>query len=131
MRMRHESDPAPSPGAQGLTPAEQDLAELIAVEVARRLGRQEGSEKTRLLDAGEVSRILGCERSWVYQHQAELGVIRLGHGSKPRLRFERARIVEIASAPRVEPPRESRRAIPRRRRARPSTVPLLEIKGRR
>ena len=121
----------PSAGELSLSPAELALAERIAAEVARRLAGEAGAEGTKLLDAGEVSRILGCERSWVYEHQAELGVIRLGHGSKPRLRFERERIAEIASAPRAEPPREPRRATPRRLRSRRSTVPLLEIKGRR
>lgn len=94
-------------------------------------GPGSGAEGTKLIDAGEVSRILGCERSWVYEHQAELGVVHLGNGSKPRLRFERAWIIEIASAPQVEPPREPRRAIPRRRLTRRSTDPLLEIKSRR
>ncbi len=82
----------PSAGELSLSPAELALAERIAAEVARRLAGEPGAEPTKLIDAGEVSRILGCERSWVYEHQAELGVIRLGHGSKPRLRFERARI---------------------------------------
>ena len=121
----------PSAGELSLSPAELDLAERIAAEVARRLAGEPRAEGTKLIDAGEVSRILGCERSWVYEHQVELGVIHLGHGSRPRLRFERERIVEIASAPRIEPPREPRRAIEKRRRSKRSTVPLLEIKGRR
>ncbi len=130
MSTRHDPDFAPCLGDDGLSPVEQGVAERIAAEVARRLGGGGGPETGSLIDAGEVARILGCERSWVYEHQRELGVIRLGNGSRPRLRFERERIAEIASAP-ARQPAGPRRAIPGRRRARRSTAPLLEIKGRR
>ena len=131
MPLPSRSQLVPSAGELSLSPGELALAERIAAEVASRLAGEPGAERTKLLDAGEVSRILGCERSWVYEHQAELGVIHLGNSSKPRLRFEPARVAEIASAPRAELRREPQRAIPRRRLIRRSTVPLLEIKGRR
>ncbi len=132
MSLRPQPDLMPSVGEPALSPVELNLAERIAAEVARRLESEPGTERLKLIDAGEVAGILGCDRSWVYEHQAELGAIRLGNGSRPRLRFDRERIAEIASAPRrTEGRPEPKRAVPRRRRAQRSPVPLLEIKRRR
>jgi hypothetical protein len=46
----------------------------------------------QLLDAAAVARMLGVTRGWVYEHAAELGAIRLGAGSRPRLRFDPLRV---------------------------------------
>ena len=43
----------------------------------------------RLLTATDVAAYLAVETTWVYTHALELGVIRLGSGKKPRLRFRR------------------------------------------
>src|SRR6187200_1374643 len=112
---------------------ESGMAELIAERVVSML-REASSESPPLIDANEVARILGCERGFVYEHQAELGAVRLGGGRRPRLRFDRARVEAIASAPRTsaEVSLETRpqHRSPRRRRPRRSAVKLLEIKGR-
>ena len=42
----------------------------------------------RLVDAATLAGALGVDRSYVYAHADELGVVRLGGGSKPRLRFD-------------------------------------------
>lgn len=47
-----------------------------------------------LLSAAQVARRLGVERSWVYEHADELGVVRLGEGPRPRLRFDPAAVAE-------------------------------------
>jgi hypothetical protein len=44
--------------------------------------------KRELVDAAELARRFGIERSWVYSHAIELGAIKLGSGAKPRLRFD-------------------------------------------
>ncbi len=41
-----------------------------------------------LVDAAELARRLGIERSWVYAHASELGALRLGRGPRARLRFD-------------------------------------------
>ena len=41
----------------------------------------------RLLDATQLARHLGVTRTWVYEHAHQLGAIRLGTGTKARLRF--------------------------------------------
>jgi hypothetical protein len=67
-----------------------DAASVEAV--ARRvveLMRGEASSSVRgLVDAATLAVELGVTRSWVYEHRAELGAVRLGAGSKPRLRFD-------------------------------------------
>ena len=91
------------------------------------------AETSQLIDANEVARILGCERSWVYEHKAELRVIRLGGGARPRLRFERSRVEAVAlggdMAAEASTDGVPQRRPPRRRVARRSKVKLLEIKG--
>jgi hypothetical protein len=114
------------------------LAELVAELVAERLaialpGPEVAAGPPELIDANEVARILGCARGWVYEHQAELGAIKLGNGARPRLRFARARVEAIAVGAVSET--ETDRAEPRRRPARrrhpnATAVKLLEIKGR-
>ncbi len=42
----------------------------------------------RLVNARELGARRGVSRDYVYAHAAELGVVRLGGGSKPRLRFD-------------------------------------------
>ena len=46
------------------------------------------AHERRLVDAATLAAELGVDRSWVYAHRAELDAIRLGSGSKPRLRFD-------------------------------------------
>ncbi len=39
------------------------------------------------LDAAAVAERLGMTREWVYEHASQLGAVRIGGGSRPRLRF--------------------------------------------
>jgi hypothetical protein len=61
--------------------------DLIADAVAERL-RVESPGEDHLLDAAAVARRFGVSRDWVYLHADELGAMRLGEGSKARLRFD-------------------------------------------
>lgn len=61
----------------------------IAREVARLTGPGGG-----LLTAAEVAVAFHVTRGWVYAHADELGAIRLGHGPRPRLRFDPAVVTQ-------------------------------------
>ena len=63
------------------------------------------------------------DRSWVYAHANELGVIRLGNGPRPRLRFDSAVVARCL----LPSPRRSR-ADERSPRGTATHVPLLPIK---
>ena len=70
-----------------LSAADADaLADRLALRVAELLRRPEPAGE--LVDAQTLAGLLGVERSYVYAHAAELGAVRLGGGSKPRLRFD-------------------------------------------
>jgi hypothetical protein len=66
-----------------------ELADLVAARVLDALsGLEPGPKPDRgLLEAHQVADRLGVTREWVYAHADELGAIRLGNGSRPRLRF--------------------------------------------
>jgi hypothetical protein len=61
--------------------------EAIARRVVERLERRR-LQRRELVNAAELARRFGIERSWVYSHAIELGAIKLGDGTKPRLRFD-------------------------------------------
>jgi hypothetical protein len=70
---------------------DRDDIEAVAMRVAELL-EQRGARRSNggLVDAAELARLLGTDRSWVYSHAGELGAIRLGSGPKARLRFDAA-----------------------------------------
>jgi hypothetical protein len=98
------------------------IAPIVALEVTREVFGRMGTKREReLLDASELARVLGVERDWIYEHQEQLGAIRLGTGRRPRLRFELTRALEAFDQLPVA--REARLAgvhrgvpVPRRRR---------------
>jgi hypothetical protein len=98
------------------------IASIVALEVAREVIGPVGARQEReFLDASELARVLGVERDWIYEHQEQLGAIRLGNGRRPRLRFELRRALEAFDQLPVA--REARLAgvhrgvpVPRRRR---------------
>jgi hypothetical protein len=74
---------------------DRDL-DRVAERVVARLGG--GHDGRRLLTAGQVAERVGVERSWVYAHAHELGVVRLGLGPRPRLRFDPAIVAQAMIA---------------------------------
>jgi hypothetical protein len=112
------------------------LAEILAERVAEKLRGATRAEE--LLDAAQVAERFGVSRSFVYEHAAELGAIRLGvlgEGRRPRLRFdptavaERLRRLQGAGQ---DASMVDRTPQPRKRRSQPTArlgARLLEIRG--
>jgi hypothetical protein len=90
----------------------------------------------RLLTVAELAEWLAVERSYVYEHAAELGALRLGTGPRARLRFDleevRARLTCPAGRGSQEPetPVGMPKRRPRRRRRMGTTVRSVPIQGR-
>jgi hypothetical protein len=109
-------------------PAHLDQASVEAV--ARRvvhLLHIEGAV-SELIDVAEVARRFSVSRDYVYAHAYELGVIRLGNGSRARLRFDPVTVRERLTQLAVRDAGESQRGKRRPVRHTPS-VDLLPIKG--
>ena len=65
-----------------------------------------------LLTVAETAELLRVGRSWVYEHAAELGAVKLGTGQTAPLRIPRDGVERIVGAP---PTRQKRRSVPGRR----------------
>jgi hypothetical protein len=122
--------------AIGMASARIKLDPQTIEAVARRvveLLKKQGLQNRELVDAAELARQLGIERSWVYSHAIELGAVKLGHGAKPRLRFDpevAARVLRrVNEGSAADPPARSgkRASQPRGSEGR---VELLPIRGR-
>jgi hypothetical protein len=128
------------PSDQSDQPATVDAewVEAVALRVVQLMRSGDVANDRRLVDAATLAGELGVDRSWVYTHRDELGAVRLGSGSKPRLRFD----VQVARAflarVRVEPsafgnagsvdplPRRSLRS-----KRKPAVGRVLAVKARR
>jgi hypothetical protein len=109
------------------------VAELIANDAHEAAAR-------RLVDAATLAAELGVERSWVYEHRDELAPVRLGTGSKPRLRFDVQAVRAALATRRISQPpsREtlgtgrgaSPRRRPRRTNAKPTVGRVLAVRPR-
>jgi hypothetical protein len=80
---------AGSSSTLSLDPASVDA---IARRVAEILRERSLVPPSGLLTAAEVASRYGVKRSWVYDNAARLGAIRLGRGSRGRLRFDPDRV---------------------------------------
>jgi hypothetical protein len=102
--------------------------EAIAKRVAELLAAAgSGTTAATLIDAGELARRTGISRTWIYQHAAELGAIRLGDGPRARLRFDPC-AVESCLAQTPPPGRLPAPIRPRPRATKLSDTDLLPIK---
>ena len=125
----------------GRDPADYDddaldrLADLLAERLAVRLSGLASTRAEPLVEAGEIARLHGKTRSWVYEHAGELGAVRLGSGRRPRLGFSPARVAAALEKvdepapmklPQIAKPRRGRR--PRTDRT-PSGAELLRVGG--
>ena len=109
-----------------------ETIEAIARRVVELL-EQRGLGRRELVDAAELARRFGIERSSVYTHAIELGAVKLGNGAKPRLRFDpevAERVLrKVDEAPAADPPaRSGKRA--GRPRGSADRGELLPIRGR-
>jgi hypothetical protein len=97
------------------------IVEAIAQRVAELL-RAELGLWPRLLTPSQVAERFAVSRTWVYEHAVELGVIRLGHGPRARLRFDADRVEQALSrVPTQEPSRDDS---PRRGRGHRRLLPI-------
>jgi hypothetical protein len=124
-----------SPGAGGQL-SEERLAHAVAARMLELLrsvleNLAAGRPSDALVDAATLGRQLGVSHQFVYEHAEELGVLRLGLGDRPTLRFDletpkRAcrRIAEDPSKTRV------RTTPPVRRRRQVSAPELLPLRDR-
>lgn len=107
--------------------------EAIARRVVELLERR-GLQRRELIDAAELARRFGIERSWVYSRAIELGAVKLGDGPKPRLRFDpeiAARVLRtVGEGSAADPPARSGERAGQPQRGRGSEVRLLPIQGR-
>jgi predicted DNA-binding transcriptional regulator AlpA len=87
--------------------------EAIACRVAELVasGRDRSGD---LLTVSEVAEHLGVSRAWVYENADQLGVIRLGGGKRPRLRFDSKALREQLHQRRSDRRSEPMPARPRR-----------------
>ena len=65
-----------------------------------------------LLTVAEIAEVLRVARSWVYEHAAELGAVKLGTGQTAPLRIPRDGVQRVVGVP---SPRPERRSVPARR----------------
>ncbi len=71
------------------------LADLIAKRLAVEL---RPAPEPVFLTAAQVAERFGLSAEWVRDHAAELGVIRIGTGTRPRLRFEAEKVISALTA---------------------------------
>lgn len=105
--------------------------EAIARRVVELLEKR-GLQGRELVDAAELARRLGIERSWVYSHAIELGAVKLGNGAKPRLRFDpevAARVLQrVGEGPAADPPARSGKRAGQPQGVEKTAVRLLPIR---
>lgn len=96
-----QGQPHPSLG-QIAPPLDATWVDAVALRVAQLIGEVPEPRRTRLVDAATLASELDVDRAWVYANRDRLGVVKLGSGSRPRLRFD----VEVARAALVPEPGE-------------------------
>jgi excisionase family DNA binding protein len=79
-----------------------------------------------LLTVAEAAEVLRVGRSWVYQHAAELGAVKLGLGQTAPLRIPREGVRQIAGMPAT---RSGGRSVPAAR-AREAATSNGELRAR-
>jgi hypothetical protein len=97
------TDPAEAAAAQLSRPTTTDRTAAMAAEL---------HALPALLTVGETAEVLRVGRSWVYEHAAEIGAVKLGPGQTAPLRIPREGVWRIVGTP---PPRRDRRSAPSRR----------------
>jgi hypothetical protein len=103
------------------------ISDRVISAVMDTMGHTPGPSTARLVDAAAIAQQFGVARRYVYDHQRELGAVRLGHGPKARLRFDPSQVE--ASLKRPTQPATTARG--RRRPDRtdsPARIDLLPIK---
>jgi len=120
--------------AAELTPhAIEQIAQRVAQLLREHHDTQAAPTTGQLLDATQLARHLGVTRTWVYEHAHQLGAIRLGTGTKARLRFDLHTATTALTRLHDQDPwpadttSQSTRRRGRPRRRPPTTAPLLPV----
>jgi hypothetical protein len=82
---------APYGAAEGAVRLPDDQLERLADLIAERLSARPADPPPAdcgLVSASVLAERLGCSRAYVYEHADALGAVRLGDGSRGRLRFD-------------------------------------------
>jgi hypothetical protein len=108
-----EGDHDAQPGASAPLSLDPASVDAIAFRLAEILRERSLVPRSGLLTAAEVASRYGVKRGWVYDNATRLGAIRLGRGSRARLRFDPDRVGEQldtieSSHPPYEAPKSSR-----------------------
>lgn len=74
------------------------LADMVAHRVVELLPEAAPAASLLLLTAADVARRFGVSADWVRENADRLGVIRLGDGPRPRLRFDADRVAAALSS---------------------------------
>jgi hypothetical protein len=96
--------------AGGAVRLDADSIDAIAKRVADILRSESLPTREQLITATDVAARFGVSRTWVYDNAERLAAIRLGTGSRSRLRFDPKRVSEFIQAepnPREPPARRS------------------------
>lgn len=115
--------------------SEHDLAlvDAVAERVLDLLGERDA--RSRLVSAGELAKLLGRSREWVYDHAEDLGGRRIGTGERPRWWFDVDRALSgrrtSEGSLQPDPAMPAGGSRRRRRRAPGSQAPMLPIGGRK
>lgn len=108
----------------GSTRLDQASVEAVAHRVVELL-RAEGVA-AELIDAAEVARRFSVTRDYVYAHAEELGAVRLGSGTRARLRFDAVTVRDRLAQPVQSGEAQRANRLPVRR---VGAGPLLPVKG--
>jgi len=100
------------PDAGGAVRLDADSIDAIAKRVADILRSESLPTREQLITATDVAARFGVSRTWVYDNAQRLGAIRLGTGSKARLRFDPRRVSELIRAEPNSGERTARRSPP-------------------
>jgi hypothetical protein len=80
-----------------LDPADVEAIALRTAEILAERGLVAPAAR-ELIDAAEVARRFGVTPTWARRNADRLGAVRLGTGSRPRLRFDPERVAAALSA---------------------------------
>jgi predicted DNA-binding transcriptional regulator AlpA len=111
------------------------IAELVSAEIRDAMSEGATPSSGRLLTAAQVAQFVGIGRDAVYRRAEEFGAVRIGAGSKARLRFDAEKLtaaLEACSTGResVGAQRPRRQGSGRRSGSKPgSAFPLLPVRG--
>jgi hypothetical protein len=78
------------------TLTDADVTAIADAVVERMAGRASTPE---LVDVATIARRFGLSTAYVYDHAAELGAVRIGGGTRPRLRFDPSVVAERIGTP--------------------------------